>query len=30
MPALLDPVAIFYFGLVGGFAIGLLMLRSRA
>lgn len=30
MPDLLDPTFVFYFGLVGGFAVGLFMLRSRA
>lgn len=30
MTDLLDPITVLYFGLVGGFAVGLFMLRARA
>lgn len=29
MTDLLDPLTVFYFGLVGGFAVGLFALRPR-
>lgn len=29
MPEIFDPMTVFYFGLVGGFAVGLLVLGSR-